>query len=111
MYSLSLSLQDAQHVSWKIFRKIEARRDAEAAKSRNPLVLTSDLLEEVETTSSVVKGLEGIESSEKPRTKEELAKELNEILYSVFVLAEHYGIILEETFLEHVNELLLNTFT
>ncbi len=109
MCSLSLSLQDAQHVSWKIFRKIDAKRDAEGGKRWNPSVLTADLLKEVEEASAVVKGLEGLRSSEKPLTKEALAKELNDILYSVFVLAEHYGLSLEETFLEHVNDLLLRT--
>jgi NTP pyrophosphatase (non-canonical NTP hydrolase) len=108
---LSLALQDAQHVSWKIFRKIDARRDAEGGKGWNPLVFTADLLEEVAEASVVVKDLEGIGSSEKPQTKEDLAKKLNDILYRVFVLAEHYGITLEETFLEHVNDLLLKTFT
>jgi NTP pyrophosphatase (non-canonical NTP hydrolase) len=61
--------------------------------------------------SAVVKGLEGYESSEKSQTKEMLAKALNDMLYSVFVLAEHYGFNLEETFLEHVNDLLLKTLT
>ena len=79
MCSLSLSLQDAQHVSWKIFRKIETRRDAESSKGWNPLILTADLHKEVEEASAVVKGLEGVGSSEKPRTKEDLAKELNDI--------------------------------
>jgi len=90
---------------------MDAKRDVEGGKRWNPLVIVDDLLEEVEEASAVVKGLEGLRSSEKPQTKEALAKELNDILYSVFVLAEHYGLSLEETFLEHVNDLLLKTFT
>ena len=107
---MSLSLQDAQHVSWKIFRKINAKLDAEGAKRWNPLVIVTDLLEEAGGVSAVVKGLEGYGSSEKSQ-KEMLAKELNDVLYSVFVLAEHYGLNLEQTFLEHVNDLLLKTLT
>lgn len=95
---MSLSLQDAQHVSWKIFRKIDAKLDAEGAKRWNPLVIMTDLLEEVGEVSTVVKGLEGGGSSEKSQTKEMLAKELNDVLYSVFVLAEHYGSTLKRPF-------------
>jgi len=108
---LSLSLQDAQHVSWKIFRKIDAKLDAEGAKRWNPLVIVTDLLEEAGEVSAVVKGLEGFGSAEKPQTKEKLAKELNDVLYSVLVLVEHHGLDLEETFLEHVNDLLPKTLT
>jgi NTP pyrophosphatase (non-canonical NTP hydrolase) len=104
-------LKDAQHVSWKIFRKIDAKLEAEGAKRRNPPVIVTDLLEEAGKVSAVVKSLEGSESSEKSQPTEKLAKELNNVLYSVFVLAEHYGVNLEETFLEHVNDLLLGTLT
>ncbi len=108
---MSLSLQDAQHVSGKIFRKIEAKSDAEGAKHWNPLAIVTSLLKEAGEVSAVVKGLESSNSAEKPQTKEKLARELNDVLYSVFVLAEHYELNLEETFLEHVNDLLLKTLT
>ena len=108
---MSLSLQDAQHVSWKIFRKIDAKLDAEGAKRRKPPVIVTDLLEKVDKVSAAVKNLEESGSSDKSQPAEILAKELNKVLYSVFVLAEHYGLNLEETFLEHVNDLLLETFT
>ena len=72
---MSLSLQDAQHVSWKILRKIDAKLDAEGPKRWNPLVIVTDLLEEAGGVSAVVKGLEGYGSSEKSQTKEMLAKE------------------------------------
>jgi NTP pyrophosphatase (non-canonical NTP hydrolase) len=103
-------LQDAQHVSWKIFRKIDAKLD-EGARRRSPSTIVTDLLEEASKVSAVVKSLEGSESSETSQTTEILAKKLNTVLYSVFVLAEHYGLTLEETFMEHVNDLLLETFT
>ncbi|RLI16918.1 transcriptional regulator, partial [Candidatus Bathyarchaeota archaeon] len=44
---------------------------------------------------------------EKPKTKEMLATELSDMLYMVFVLAEHYGIELEEAFLQTVNDYIL----
>jgi phosphoribosyl-ATP pyrophosphohydrolase len=40
-----------------------------------------------------------------------LAQELTDLLYAVFVLAEHYGVNLEETYLEHVNNYLLRLLT
>ena len=104
---MSLTLQDAQHVSWKIFKKINAKLDAERGRPWDPFVIVTDLLEEAGEVATVVKGLEGFKPPEKPKTKEMLVKELSDLLYSIFVLAEHYGVNLEETFLEHVNDYLL----
>jgi len=104
---MSLTLQDAQHASWKIFNKINAKLDAERGRSWDPFVIVADMLEEAGEVAAVVKGLEGFKPPEKPKTKEMLLKELSDLLYSVFVLAEHYGINLEETFLDHVNDYLL----
>jgi NTP pyrophosphatase (non-canonical NTP hydrolase) len=36
-----------------------------------------------------------------------LAAELSDLLYMIFVLAEHYGIELEEAFLQTVNDYML----
>ncbi|MDI6847766.1 MAG: hypothetical protein QMD23_06525 [Candidatus Bathyarchaeia archaeon] len=44
---------------------------------------------------------------EKHKTKEMLATELSDLLYIIFVLAEHYGINLEEAFLQTVNDYML----
>src|SRR3972149_1681569 len=103
---MSLTLQDAQHVSWKIFKKINAKLDAERGRPWDPFVIVTDLLEEAGEVAAVVKGLEGFKPPEKPKTKEMLATELSDLLYIIFVLAEHYGIELEETYLEHVNNYL-----
>ena len=108
---MSLTLQDAQHVSWKIFKKINAKLDAERGRPWDPFVIVTDLLEEAGEVAAVVKGLEGFKPPEKPKTKEMPAKELTDLLYGVFVLAEHYGVNLEETFLEHVNDYLLRFLT
>jgi len=72
-----------------------------------PFVIVTDILEEAGEVAGVVKGLEGFKPPEKPKTKEMLAKELCDLLYGVFVLAEHYGINLEDTFLENVNDYML----
>ena len=66
--------------------------------------MVTDLLEEAGEVASAVKGLEGFKPPEKPKTKEMLATELSDMLYIIFVLAEHYGIELEEAFMQTVND-------
>lgn len=108
---MPLTLQEAQLVSWKVFRKINDRVDASGGKPWNPFVMVTDILEEAGEAAATVKDLEGFKSPDKLKTKEMLASELSDLLYAVFVLAEHYGLNLEETFLEHVNEYLLRFIT
>jgi NTP pyrophosphatase (non-canonical NTP hydrolase) len=100
-------LQDAQHVCWKNFRKINERLDPNRGKSWTPFVMVTDLLEEAGEVASAIKGLEGFKPPEKPKTKEMLATELSDLLYMIFVLAEHYGINLEEAFMQTVNDYLM----
>jgi NTP pyrophosphatase (non-canonical NTP hydrolase) len=104
---VSVTLRDAQHLCWKNFRKINEKLDPERGKSWTPFVMVTDLLEEAGEVAAVVKGLEGFKPPEKPKTKEMLAAELSDLLYIVFVLAEHYGIELEEAFLQTVNDYML----
>ncbi|NWG11417.1 hypothetical protein HXY33_06710 [Candidatus Bathyarchaeota archaeon] len=104
---MSLTLRDAQHLCWKNFRKINDVLDKQRGNGWTPFVMVTDLLEEAGEVASVVKGLEGFEPSEKLKTKEMLAIELSDLLYLIFVLAEHYGINLEEAFMETVNDYIL----
>jgi NTP pyrophosphatase (non-canonical NTP hydrolase) len=104
---LSLTLRDAQHLCWKNFRKINDALDPEKGKGWTPFVMTTDLLEEAGEVAAAVKGLEGFKPPEKPKTKEMLATELSDLLYIIFVLAEHYGIELEEAFVQTVNDYVL----
>jgi NTP pyrophosphatase (non-canonical NTP hydrolase) len=104
---MSVTLRDAQHLCWKSFRKINDNLDPGRGKGWTPFVMVTDLLEEAGEVASVVKGLEGFKPSEKPKTKEMLATELSDLLYIIFVLAEQYGIELEEPFLQTVNDYIL----
>ena len=101
---MSVTLRDAQHLWRKNFRKINDKLDPERGKGWTPFVMVADLLEEAGEVASAVKGLEGFKPPEKPKTKEMLATELSDLLYMIFVLAEHYGIELEESFLQTVND-------
>lgn len=73
--------------------------------------MVTDLLEEAGEVAAVVKGLEGFKPSEKTRTKEMLGAELSDLLYIIFVLAEHYEINLGEKFLQTVNDYMLRFAT
>jgi len=72
-----------------------------------PFVTVTDLLEEAGEIASAVKALEDLRPLEKSGTKETLAKELSNMLYTIFVLAEQHHIELEETFLQTVNDYIL----
>jgi NTP pyrophosphatase (non-canonical NTP hydrolase) len=100
---MSVTLRDAQHLCWKTFRRINDKLDPERGKGWTPFVMVTDLLEESGEAAAAIKGLEGFKPAEKPKTKEMLATELSDMLYMIFVLAQHYGIELEDTFLETVN--------
>ena len=104
---MAINLRDAQLLCWKTFRKINNKLDPVRGKNWAPFVMVTDLLEEAGEVAAVVKGLEGFKPPERPKTKEMLATELSDLLYITFVLAEHYGINLEETFLQTVNDYML----
>ena len=104
---MSLTLWDAQHLCWKNFRKINEKLDPARGQGWTPFVMVTDLLEEAGEVAAVVKGLEGFKPPEKPKTKEMLATELSDMLYIIFILAEHYGINLEESFLQTVSDYML----
>ena len=104
---MPLTLFEAQQVAWKIFRKINEKLDKTRGRGWDPFIITTDILEEAGEVAGVVKGLEGFKPPDKPKTKEMLAEELSDLLYGIFVLAEHYGINLEEVFLETVNDYIL----
>ena len=104
---MSVSLHDAQHLCWKNFRKINDKLDPERGKSWTPFVMVTDLLEEAGEVAAMVKGLEGYKPPEKLKSKEMLATELSDLLYIIFVLAEHYEIKIEEVFLQTVNDYVL----
>jgi len=70
--------------------------------------MVTDLLEEAGKVAAAIKGLEGFKPPEKPKTKEMLATELSDLLYMILVLAENYGIELEEAFMQTVNDRLIS---
>lgn len=105
---MSVTLRDAQHLCWKNFRKINDQIDPERGKRWTPSVTVTELLDEARKVAVTVKESEGPESPEKATAKEALATELSDMLYFIFVLAEHYGIELEEAFMQTVNDRIIS---
>ena len=101
---VSIALRDAQHLSWKTFRKLEGVLGPERGREWTPFAMVTALLEEAGEVASAVRGLEGFKPPEKVKTKEVLATELSDVLFMVFILAEHYGIELEESFMQTTND-------
>lgn len=103
---MSLTLRDAQHISWKNFKLINEKLDPEKGKIWTPSVTAVDLVKKAEEIVSAVKALD---ESKPGRTeaKEVLATELSNLLYFIFILAEHYRIEIEESFLQTANDYIL----
>ncbi len=96
---MSLTLRDAQHLSWKTFKKFEALNE-----KRSACIGTGDDL--VKKTNQIAEKLRTIEDLK--ANKSEVEKLLSELLLSAFVLSERNGINLEETFLQTVDEIILS---
>ena len=99
MIKLSLTLRDAQFLSWKTFKKIEAKRGKESdisAMSDEMAKKASEIAERIKSGSS-----------RNAQIKDELSKLLPELLYLAFVLAENHGVNLEELFMQTVDEYIL----
>lgn len=105
---MSVTIRDAQHLCWKNFRTINDKLEPERGKKWTSAVTVSEILEESNMVREAVEDLEGLKSEEKPNANEKLAKELSNLLYFVLVLAEHYKIELEESFLQTMNDLIIS---
>lgn len=95
---MAMTLSDAQKLSARVFNEINEKLDVMRGKGWDPFIMVTDLLEEAGEVASTVKGLEGFKPPEKTKTKQMLATELSDLLYIIFVLAEHYNLDLEEHF-------------
>jgi hypothetical protein len=96
---LSLTLRDAQHLSWKTFKKFEA-----LSKIRSARLGTEDDL--VRKSNEIA---EKLKAPEKSKTdKSEIEKLISELLFSAFVFSERNAINLEDAFLQTVDDLILS---
>jgi NTP pyrophosphatase (non-canonical NTP hydrolase) len=86
---------------------INDKLDPERGKTWTPLVTTSDLLQKSGKIAEMIKSFENSGTAKKPECKEILSTELSNLLFTIFVLSEHYGIELEESFLQTANDYIL----
>ena len=97
---LSLTLRDAQHLSWKTFKKFEALNE-----KRSETLISGDEL--VKKAREIVDRVEALGLSIESVKKEELGKLFSELVFATLVLAEHSKVDLEESFLQTVDEIIL----
>ncbi len=98
---MSLTLRDAQHLSMKTLKKLEIVDENRAA-----LVSTSDAL--VKKAVEIAQKMKKLEDSEAGKEgKIDVCTLLSQLLFTAFVLAEHSGIELEDSFLQTVDEIIL----
>ncbi len=92
---LSLTLRDAQHLSYKTLKKLENFNKANSAKygSLHSLTEKTAILEQLNNND--------------PEKKNQLANLLSEVLFICFVQAEQHDISLEDSFLQSVDDLIL----
>jgi hypothetical protein len=96
---VSLTMRDAQHLSWKTFKKFEL-----LSKERSVCIGTGDDL--VKKSNEIVNKLEPLKNSK--ANKSEVEKLISELLFSAFVFSERNEINLEESFLQTVDDIILS---
>jgi hypothetical protein len=101
---MSLTLRDAQHLCWKTLRVINDKISLEKGKKWSPLVVVDDIAKNSKKTAKLVKDAQIAKSPLDEKEKEVLATNLSDLLYAPFVLAEHFGLDLEEAFLQTMND-------
>jgi hypothetical protein len=97
---LSLTLRDAQHLSWKTFKKFELMNEKLSARFSSENAFTK----KAEEIALKMKTL----PKESLQSKDELSKLFSELLFSLFVLSERNGVSLEDAFLQNVDDLILS---
>jgi NTP pyrophosphatase (non-canonical NTP hydrolase) len=97
---MSLTLRDAQHLTWKTFKKIEKMHVEEASTLGSIEYLA-------QKTGEIAKKLKTVQDVDSPQNREELAKLLSEQLFTLLVLAERHSVSLEDSFLQSVDEVIL----
>ena len=105
---MSLTLRDAQHFCWKSFKKINNMPESKGNGSWTPIMTANDLIEEANRIATKVKIMEEPRTNKERETSESLAAELSDLLYVIFVIAQHYGIELEESFLQTMNDRIIS---
>jgi hypothetical protein len=95
--TLSLTIRDAQHLSFKTFKKFEALNEKRSAT----IGTSADLIKKADEIAQKTM------TPETSGSTEETGKLLSELLFSALVFAQRNGISLEDAFLQTVDEIIL----
>ena len=98
---MSVTLRDAQHLSWKTFKRIQPVNSSGSAGFDS----AAEFAKKAEQVAGRIRMLQEAGSS----GQREVAKLFSELLFSLFVLSERYGVSLEDSFLQAVDELILDS--
>ena len=102
---LSLTLRDAQHLTLKTSKKIKGKTESNVGESSCLLIREGDLKKKTDEIVDTVKNL--TTSVDSASNKLMLSKQLSDLLFAAFLLAEEHGINLEEAFLQRIDEFIL----
>ncbi len=94
---MSLTVRDAQYLSWKTFKKLGQSEG---------LAVTGSVADFVKKAEAAARQIQESKSS---KDKEAIGRLFSELLFIVFVLAEQHGVNLEESFLATVDEIILGS--
>jgi hypothetical protein len=94
---LSLTIRDAQYLSWKTYKKLEHFGQAMPASDS-----VSALVNKIQ---DIVQKIRALETSDKSA----IGQLFSELLFTIFILAERHGINLEESFLSTIDEIILGS--
>jgi hypothetical protein len=101
---LSITLRDAQHLSWKTYKKFESLNE----ELGRGIASETELVKKTEEIAGRLKSKKDIDT---PQSRDELARMFSKLLFSVFVLSERCGVSLEDSFLQAVDEFIMELVT
>jgi hypothetical protein len=95
---MSITLRDSQHLCWKTFMKLsKGAGDSQSSRPIEDLIMkTEQLAKKIKATDNLV-------------TNEEFGRLFSELLYYIFILAEHQNVNLEESFMQTIDEIILGS--
>lgn len=95
---MSITLRDAQHLCWKTFKKLN-----KSNSEPQSLIPVEDLI--AKTKELVIK----MKSNENFINKAEFGRLFSELFYFIFIIAEYQNVDLEESFMQTIDELILDS--
>ena len=101
---MSLTLRDAQHLTWKTYKKLEKMNEDRALQISSPISLARK-------ADEIMKKFGTLQNSRSSENVQAFSNGLSQLLFSMFVLAESGGVSLEDSFLQAVDELILEFVT